>query len=64
MRNEATAMYLNKHTCRPCMHAFCNNHNLKPSVARKLAVRHTSFVCLTASLLATGGFVKLFHKIP
>ena len=47
--------------------------NLKPSVARKLAVRHaklwkvavrhTCFVCLTASYLATGGFIKLFHKI-
>ena len=59
------------------MHAFWNNWNLKPPVARKIAVRHTSFVCLTASFLATGGsvcltasilatagFVKLFHKIP
>ena len=46
------------------MHAFGNDKNLKPSVARKLAVRHTSFVCLTASSLATGGFVKLIHKIP
>ena len=26
----------------------------KPPVARKLTVRHTSFVCLTASFLATG----------
>ena len=25
-------------------------------MARKLAVRHTHFVCLTASFLATGGF--------
>ena len=41
-----------------------NNNNLKPPVARKLAVRHSNFVCLTASFLATGGFVKLFHKIP
>ena len=24
----------------------------------------TGFVCLTGSFLATGGFVKLFHKIP
>ena len=46
------------------MHVFWNNLNLKPSVARKLAIRHTSFVCLTASFLATGGFIKLFHKIP
>ena len=38
--------------------------NINPPVARKLAVRHISFVCLTASFLATGGFVKLFHKIP
>ena len=37
--------------------------NLKPPVARKLAVRHTKLVCLTASFLSTGGFVKLFHKI-
>ena len=46
------------------MNAFSNYQNLKPPVARKLAVRHTSFVCLKASFLATGGFVKLFHKIP
>ena len=46
------------------MHAFWNNYNLKPPVATKLAVRHTSLVCLTASFLVTGGFVKLFHKIP
>ena len=38
--------------------------NIYPSVARKLAVRHISCVCLTASFLATDGFVKLFHKIP
>ena len=53
MWNAATVMYLNKHACRPCMHF----ENLKPPVAR-------SFVQLTASFLATGGFVKLFHKIP
>ena len=41
-----------------------NLKNLKPSVARKLAVRHTIFVCLIASFLATGGFIKLFNKIP
>ena len=29
---------------------------MKPPVARKLAVRHTKIVCLTASFLATGGF--------
>ena len=47
------------------MHAFeIIKTNLKPPVARKLAVRHTKFVCLTASFLATGGFVKLFHRIP
>ena len=28
----------------------------KPPVARKLAVRHTKCVCLTASFIATGGF--------
>ena len=28
----------------------------KTPVARKLAVRHTKLVCLTASFLATGGF--------
>ena len=59
MGNAATVMYLNKHACRPCMHFEI----IKP-VARKLAVRHTIFVCLTASFLGTGGFVKLFHKIP
>ena len=37
---------------------------MKPPVVRQLAIRHTKFVCLTASFLATGGFVKLFHKIP
>ena len=56
-------MYLNKHACRLCIH-FEIIKNLKPPVARKLAVRHISFVCLTARLLATGSFVKLFHKIP
>ena len=44
-------------------HKFCVSDSLKPPVARKLAFRHTNFVCLTASFLATGGFVKLFHKI-
>ena len=34
------------------------NQNLRPPVARNLAVRHTSFVCLTASFLATVRFVK------
>ena len=35
----------------------------KLSVARKLAVRHTKFVCLTVSFLATGGFkFKLFQN--
>ena len=29
---------------------------VKSPVARKLAVRHTKLVCLTASFLATGGF--------
>ena len=29
---------------------------MNPPVARKVAVRHTSFVCLTASIHATGGF--------
>ena len=29
---------------------------MKPPVARKLAVRHTKLVCLTASFLATDGF--------
>ena len=46
------------------MSAFWNIENLILPAARKLAVRHTRFVCLTASFLATGGFVKLFHKIP
>ena len=46
------------------MYTFWNLLNLKPQVARKLAVRHTSFVCPTASFQAAGGFVKLFHKIP
>ena len=36
---------------------------MKPPLARNLAVRHTSFMCLTASFLATGGFVNFFHKI-
>ena len=29
---------------------------MKPPVARKLTVRHTKLVCLTACFLATGGF--------
>ena len=36
---------------------------MKPPVARKLAVRHTKLVCLTASFLATGGFkLELFQN--
>ena len=35
---------------------FVKNNLTKPPVARKLAVRHTKLVCLTASFLATGGF--------
>ena len=36
---------------------FCEMiQNLKPPVARKLAVRHAKLACLTASFLATGGF--------
>ena len=34
---------------------------VKPPVARKLAVRHTKLVCLTARFLATGGF-KILTK--
>ena len=60
MVNTATVMYLNKHVCRPNM-CF---EIMKPPVARKLAVRHTKLVCLTASFLATGVFLKLFHKNP
>ena len=37
---------------------------LEMTSSQKLIVRHMSFVCLTASFLATGGFFKLFHKIP
>ena len=36
---------------------------MKPPVARKLAVRHTKRVCLTASFLATAGFkFKIFQN--
>ena len=34
----------------------------KPPVARKLDVRHTSFVCLTASLQANGGLKFLLFQ--
>ena len=34
---------------------------MQPPVARKLAVRHTKLMCLTASFLATGGFSKCIH---
>ena len=72
MRNAATVMCLNMYASKHCMH-FETIQNLKPPVARKLAVRNSSSqktscqthnVCLTASFLATGGFIKLFHKIP
>ena len=33
-------------------------------VARKLAVRHTKLVCLTASFLATGGYFKIHAGLP
>ena len=36
----------------------------KPPVARKLAVRHIHYACLTASFLATGGLkFKLFQNV-
>ena len=35
---------------------FCPKKLTKLTVARKLAVRHTKHVCLTASFLATGSF--------
>ena len=35
---------------------------MKLPVARKLAVRHTKHVCLTASFLATGGFKFLLFQ--
>ena len=36
---------------------------MKPPVARKLAVRHTKLVCLTASFLVTDGFkFELFQN--
>ena len=39
------------------------NNLTKPPVSRKLAVRHTNFVCLTASFLAAGGFkLKSFQN--
>ena len=59
MQNAATVINSNKHAC-----ILKWLKKFKPPVARKLAVRHTNFACLTATFLATGGFVKLFHKIP
>ena len=47
------------------MEKSCNlRKNLRqPQVARKLAVRHTKFVCLTASFLAISGFkFQLFQN--
>ena len=42
---------------------FCEKKWTKPPVARKLAVRHTKLVCLTASFLATDGFkFELFQN--
>ena len=42
---------------------FVKKKRTKPPVVRKLSVRLTSFVCLTASILATGGFkFQLFQK--
>ena len=47
----------------PGNHGILLNNLTKPPVARKLAVRHTSLVCLTASFLATGGFkYQLFQN--
>ena len=37
-------------------HGILQDNLMKPPVARKLAVRHTKLVCLTASFLATDGF--------
>ena len=62
MLNAATVMYLNKHACRPCMYfEIIKTWNHQWS---KNSCPTTNFVCLTASFLATCGFIKLFHKIP
>ena len=41
---------------------YVRNNLMKLPVARKLAVRHTSFVCLTASFLATCGFMFQLYQ--
>ena len=61
MWNAATIMFLNMHASRPCMH-FEIIQNFKPPLARKLAVRHASFACLTASFLATVVSSNYFTK--
>ena len=63
MWNAETIMNLNMHASRPCMH-FEIILNFKPPVARKLAVRHASFACLTASFLAmvvSSNYFTKFH---
>ena len=62
MQNAATVMYLNKHAQRPCMH-FEIIKTVKTS-SQKTSWQTHKLVCLTASFLASGGFVKSFHKIP
>ena len=41
---------------------FCDNFT-KPSVARKLAVRHTKLVCVTSSFLAILIISKCMHGL-
>ena len=61
----SSTMYLNKPVCNPCMH-FEKTNKLESISSQKtscLSETH-KFVCLTASFLAFGGFVKLFKNIP
>ena len=73
MRNAETVMYSNKHACRVYMDfeifkiettssqkTSCHTHKVCVSDSSVFKI----CVSVTASFLATGGFVKLFHKIP
>ena len=63
MQNAAKVMYLNKHACSLCVHLE-KKIKLETTSSQKTSCQTHIFVCLTASFLATGSFIKLFHKIP
>ena len=57
---ECSGQQQQQHACRPCMHFEI----IKLETTSSQKTRCWTHKCLTASFPATGGFVKLFYKIP